>query len=492
MNKTSPLINVLIGIRTILLANGFSKFLLLAIEFFIAYSLGAAFFGLYAITQSVIALTSVICLMGINYGIIQYLAIYEEKNDLTAQRQVILQALTFLLSIGLCGAGLLYLLKDYLVLSLFKKEALLPLFTLTVFIIPIDTVNHGLGAIFRGLRQYKSAMLSTDLIRNITLSLGLPVLIFLDCFTLHNVLYIYMLGSSFGAFYGLQLLYRQKRIGLPFQFDTTVFRSLFGFSSLLFIFHILQILSSRLLILGAGVFLSSAETGILGVGIRLTLFITFFQTAVGSTVQTEFSRFQDKKDYDGQLALFQNVTRGLFCVAAAVSLLFLTAPNYILGFIGEDYAGYGWVIWPLLLATAYNVVTGPIGQTLVANHKQKELVIIVALDLIMTVAIILPAMSVSGLEGGIIAHAATLAFLVTYRLYVCYKLLKIHPFTQSYLLLSTLFAGCIITGVSLNILNILTPLGAILVTLMIYFAALFILIFKNKDMQDQLKAILKF
>lgn len=488
----SPLNTVIRGVRTILLANGFSKFLLLAIEFFVAFHLGTSSFGLYAITQSVIVLTAVFCLMGVNYGIIQHLAIYEENDNLKGQQQIILQSLTFLMITGVIGGTVLFFLKDFLVAEGFKKPELAPLFTLAVFIVPIDTISQGLGAIFRGLRLYRDAMLSTDLMRYIVLAIGVPLVILFGDLTLTHVFALYILGSLSGILYALYILYRKGKLRLTTSFDMTVLRSLFDFSYLLFVFHTLQIISTSLLIIGAGIFLTSAETGILGVGVRMTYFIVFFQTAVGLAVQTEFSRFQDKGDYQSQKDLFQNITRGLYCVAAAVALLFMVAPDYILNFMGEDYIGYGWVIWPLFLATFFNVVTGPLGQALIANKKQVALVKIAALEMILTLIFVLPAMKLYGLHGGILGESAKVVLVILVRLFLTYKLTTVHPFTCIYGLLTSIFIGCLTLGLTLNLALGLHPILCIASALFFYFLSLIGIIYKNKDMQDQLRTVLKF
>lgn len=477
---------ILKGVRTVLLGNGFSKLLLISFELLLARALGASDFGLYAVTLSVLGLASTFCLFGMNFGAIQFLAIYQQEGDKQKQASIIASGLAFVSILGVMAAIILGFASGFLAGNVFSKPGLAPALLITAFIVPVEAANLYLSAVFRGLRRFAANVVVLDLLKNILLFCLLPLfLIFKLPFEV--VLAVYQLGAVAGLVTGLYLLKRQGLLPGFLAIKWAAFSELFRFSRLLFLWNALIVMSSRILIVGAGIFLTSEETGMLALVVRFTLFMIFFQTAVNSTVQAEFAAFWNKKERDiGAINhLYQSVSRGLLGIAGGVAFLFLAGPADALRVFGGGFTEHSWIVWPILLAEFSNVATGPAGQILVATGKQKLLTALTVFDVVLQFLLVIPLMAFFGIAGAVWGEALRGVLFVAARLFMMNRKIGIHPFSKSYFAgfavwLVALLAGLLFDGYfpSLTAMLVVYAVGALAVIL------------KTPDIRDEIKILL--
>ena len=478
---------ILKGIRTVLLGNGFSKLLLISFELLLAKALGAADFGLYAVTLSIVGLIATFCLFGMNFGVIQFLAIYQQEGRADKQASVIVSGLAFVTVLGVLAAAVLALTSDFLAQNIFEKPEIATALLIAAFIIPVEVANMYLSAVFRGLRRFTANVVVLDLLKNALLFLTLPLLFLFDL-PLEIVLALYQLGAVIGLATGFYLLWKQGLLPGLSAIRKDAWAELFGFSRLLFLWNALIIMSTRILIVGAGIFLTSADTGLLALVVRFALFLVFFQTAVGSTVQAEFAMFWNKKDRDVAAInyLYQSVSRGLLGVAGGVSFLFLAGPSDVLRLFGENFNDHAWIVWPILLSDFFSVVTGPAGQVLVAASKQKLLTALTIFDIALQFLLIIPPMAFFGLTGAVWGEALCGILFVAARLFMMNRNIGIHPFSKSYFAALAVWIVALLAGLPFE--NYFVSLG---VMLAVYGAGAMVIILKTPDIREEIRIIFK-
>ena len=476
---------ILKGVRTVLVGNGFSKLLLIMFELFLARALGAADFGLYALTLSVLGLAATFCLFGMNFGVIQYLAIYQKEGRLDKQAGILASGLAFVAGLGILSGIVLALVSGYLADEIFGKPTLGTAFLMAAFTIPVETLNMYLSAAFRGLRRFTANVVVLDLLRNILLCAALPLFVIFKL-PLEAVLAIYQLGALAGMVTGLYVLRKQGLLPGIGALSRAAWAELFGFSRLLFLWNALVVMSSRILIVAAGVFLTSAETGVLALVMRLALFVIFFQTAVNSTVQAEFAAFWNRKERDVASInhLYRSVSRGLLGVAGGVAFLFLAGPSYALHVFGHDYGAQAWIVWPILLSELFNVVTGPAGQVLVAAGRQRTLTALTGFDIVLQFFMVVPLMSIFGLTGAVVGETLRCILFVAVRLVVLHRDVGVTPFSPSYGAALAVWVVALLAGLSFH--DYFMALG---VTLAVYAAGGVAVIAMTPDIRDEIRIL---
>lgn len=446
----APLEIVLKGIRAVLLGNGSSKFLLVIFELILAKILGATEFGYYAIAIAVMQMASGISVMGISFGVVQHLSIYQEKGDIVKQRSVVFFALVCVAAVSLIFASIIAVGSNFAADKIFTKPDIALVLLCAAPLVFFDALNQAMASAFRGLRQFRNNVFVYDLFKNIFCFVVAPLLL-LTGGTASDIMLVCTAGSAVGFAYGMVTLWRQKMLPRMVDLDYAVLPELWNFSKLLFLWGLLQVMAVRTFILVAGVLLTTEETGALAVAMRLALCFIFFQTAVGSTVQAEFARFFLRKDSLGSRDLYQSVTQGLLGVVTIPALILLIDPSFMIAFLGADYAIYGWAVWPLLLAQFTSVVTGPSGQVLVAYERQRLMVGLTLCDIFMQITIVVPLMYFYGVAGAALGEATRIILFVTLRLFIINRILDIHLFGRSYVPLVALFVASLASGLCLRL-----------------------------------------
>jgi O-antigen/teichoic acid export membrane protein len=447
--KGSSLETVLKGIRTVLLGNGSSKGMLVVFEFLLAGVLGAAGFGYYAIAVSMVQIVSTICLLGLNFGVVQYLAKYEETGEYEKKKSAVLFGLLSIATASGVMAILVYACAPFLAQHVFSKPEMLNVLKVAAPLIFFDAVSQGVSAVFRGLRQFRISLMASDFIKNAVSFLFVPVLLYVGA-SAQWALAACVLGSLIGLAFGLWRLRKEGYLSFDRHLDKGVIADIYHFSKMMFLFNLLQVLAVRFFIVVAGIFLTAEETGTLAAAARLALLFIFFHTAVNVTIHAEFVKLRHRMDFEGTRDLYQSVTQGLLGVITVPALILLCSPGFIVHLIWPDHTISGWIIWPLLFANFLNTVTGPAGQVMVAHEKHALLMRLTLMDLAMEFIGVVGLTYAFGIVGAAFGEAARLLIFVVVRLWVLNAHLSIHPFGRSYVPLSVLSLTSIASGMALS------------------------------------------
>lgn len=485
----SPVLHTVIrGIRAMLLGNGASKFFLISFEFLIAGLLGAAFFGHYVLATSLPQIVAYLCLLGLNFGVVQYLTKYE--GDANRRANVVVFSLAAVGMAAFLCSLVFASVSDFLAHEVFNKPELARGFLLASPIIFFDAVNQLISSIFRGLRQFGRSLAVYDILRNAVCFIGFPFLYFAGAeFT--RVIMLCVAAGAVGTVYGLAALCRQGLLSFQFTRDNAVFREVMDFSKPLFLWSLLLAFAARPYIVG-GIFLTPGETGILTLAARVTLLFTFFQTAVNSATVTEFAKFHHEKDTVAQRDLYQAVSQGLLAVVSILGIAFFVNPPYVLGFIGQEYAQAGWVLLPMVFAHYFNTVAGPGGHFLIANDRPKVTIGLTVYDFAAILLVYAPLAFAFGLAGAVAGETFRLVSFVCIRLFIINRDFGVHLAGRSYFRIALAAALSVAAGMFLTLVAGAHYVVAAGVALALYGGCGIYILYTDKMMQEELRAILRF
>lgn len=473
---------------TIFVGNGISKLLLLGFELFLATFLGAAQYGLFSICVSVLLVVANMSLAGMDYGIVQYLAIYQEQKREDKIRSLVSWALLIVAVIGLCTGLLVTIFSRVIASDLFHKPELATALFVIGLIIPFETSNQAMGAVFRGMRQFRNYIIVTDLLRNICLVISIPLIIWLHLSLRYTVFFL-MAGTVTASAAGAFRIYRVlSSLEKTHRWDRSVIKPLVSFSYLLSIWNVLQSVAGRSQIILAGIFLTSEQVGVFGVFLRMTLLFTFFQSATNQTISVEFARLHYLGQRENLKHMLSSAAKALLLVCMFFALPLVVGPNFVLHLLGKEYNEYAWLLLPLLIAQLINVGTGPTGQLLIGCGKQSAIFTTSLIGSIVQVVLSILLMHRFGLVGAVIAEASTNITLTALKHMFSYRLLGIHAFTKDFMLL--LLGGTMSAGVGGYLASVInTPLGyvsGVLTAMVLYLAFLYLYSFVDRPFQRQM------
>ncbi len=442
-------------IVTVILGNGFSKILLLGFEFYFAVKFGAAQYGLFAIGLSLLILIANLSLLGLDFGIIHYLAIYQEQQREDKISNLIQWSLIVAGIAGLITGCLLIFQAELLAHYLFKKPELANIFMIVGFAIPFEATNQCLSAIFRGLRKFRDHVIVSDFIRNICLLGSIPLVLGFNL-NLEQIIYFLLLGSISSSCFGFFRLKNKILLSSKFSFrNRSILKELINFSYLLFVWNIFQKLAGRSQILLAGIFLTSEEVGVFGIFLRIILMFTFLQSAINQTVPVEFAKLNYLEQKENLKNLLELISTALLIGCTILAIPIVVQPQLFFKLLGQEYSANAWMLLPLLTVQVFNVGSGPIGQLLIYCRQHFYVFIISLFGSLVQVFISIYLMPIYGLYGAIVAESVTILTLTLMRHSFSLKILGFCGLTWDFWALLFMGMTSALIGIIINSLNML-------------------------------------
>jgi O-antigen/teichoic acid export membrane protein len=436
------------------LGNGFSRGLFLAFELFLAVHLAATGYGQFAICLGLIVILSNISLLGLNFGLVQHLSVHQEDGDHEKVVSVAVAGLAAIAAGGAVAGLLVAVYGDWIAASLFKMPDLAPVLIVVAAIIPVEAFNHGMSAVFRGLREFRFHVLVTEGVRSAFLMVSVAFVWLMDL-GLRDIVGLYLAGTSLAALAGILKLQAMLRTGAG---GTAValhprrlvagFRGLIGFSGLLFASGIFQKIAGRGQVVLAGVFLTAGEVGAFAILVRLSILMVFFQTVVNQTTPVEFARFSHLGDGATLQHVYRRISNLLLLICFIVALPLLIEPRFVLSLIDSGYVPYAWLLVPLVMVQVLDVGTGPVGQLLISAGKQKAHLVSAVFGGAAQVGIAALLMPRIGVKGAVVAQCVAVAGIMAIRHLLAYRLLGVHVISRRFAATAAGGTGAMVAGIA--------------------------------------------
>jgi O-antigen/teichoic acid export membrane protein len=454
-----------------------SKLALAGTEFYLAAYLGTSGYGLFSIAFALLLVMSGLCQFGLNFGVIQYLSIYTEKNDEISKASVARVALLVVLVVSSLSGLVLFTYADWLSLKLFKQPELTPLLRLVACIIPFESCNQTCSAIFSGLRKFRYQVLAQDLIRNLFFVLCIPMGLMFDL-NAHFVFQALWVGAALGTVVSLSIVFRHLPL-LNVRNDRAIFRQLISFSYMLFLWQALQNTANQLMVLIAGTVLISTDVGILALAIRIVTLLNFPQSVVNTTSPVEFARFNHLEEFSSMARLLKVLAIILSLFSMAFVMTVGLNADWIFAQFGSGYTTYGWVLQVLLVVKVLDVSGGPVGQVLIACRKRRTVLVLGIVDVLLQFLFVVPMIVLFDLPGAAFGNSVRYLLILLARHLSLYRLLGLHAMSQS--LLVILITGGVISVIACWVITVipgmimqfaLTTVGLVAVTLLFRYVLL--------------------
>jgi O-antigen/teichoic acid export membrane protein len=340
--------------------------------FLMQHGLGAASFGLYSLSFSVISFIASLFTFGLDDAMVRYTAIYRSKRQGGLVRNLIIFCTTLAGIAGLLGGlGILYF-APLLATQLTHHPETAPLLQLMAPIIPLTSMQMIWLAGLQGFKDFKKRVLTQRIaIPAVVLLLLLATYTFFpkNLLAVTIVTSISTLLSTLSSFYFL--FGRVARMEVEeSNYDV---REWLDFSAPNFLTNIVDIILDAIDTLLLGYFgIPKIGIGQYSAAIKISGFIAMPLTSLNAIFSPTIAELHSQGEKQKLEAIFQVVTQWaitfslpLFCVSA----LFSTALLEILS--GKDFIA----AWPLLITFSFggmaNAGTGSVGFMLLMTGHQK-------------------------------------------------------------------------------------------------------------------------
>ena len=439
---------------------GVSRVLGYATQVALARMYGPAALGLYVLASTMILLGNILAQIGMDNGVVRYVAQYRAERDGARIRGTILLALLVSFVLSMVIAGLIFAASGFLANTVFNKPAVEVLFRVFSVSLPFLTVmSMALWAI-QGFQTVKYP----TYVRQITqplVNLALIVVFYLLGSQVLGAAIAYVLSMAIGSVFALYYL---RRVFPPLLDRQTPPRyeprALFSASGPMIVANFTQYINSWTAVTVLGVFATAETVGVYHAANRtaaLSALVLFAFTGIFSPMISNLYR---KGSLEHLGFLYKDVSRWTFTGSLAVFLLTAALYKDVLTVFGEGFLRG----WPAMLLIAgahlFNSSVGLTSRVLAMTGHQKVVMMATLGSTIAGVALNFALVPAYGLYGAAIATSVAIVLANLATLFSVKGILGIWPYTYQYL--KPVAAGAVAASATyLGTLALPLPTGAV-------------------------------
>jgi O-antigen/teichoic acid export membrane protein len=404
----------------------------LAIGILLARFMGAQQYGLYSLADSTIELCIGITLLGLDMGIVHFVAIYSSRRDDASLWETVQIGLGVPLVLSLVGGVGLYAFAAPLAREVFHAPELAPVLRVAAFALPGCTLMSGAAAVTRGFKTMHYQVIA----QSFSLTLIKLLLIVLFTFTGLNAVKAMTAQSLSTAIACLMLVYFAWRL-LPRKRPAGLSRKsgkrLFTFSLPVYLTYLLQISGPNLRIMLLGALGTVASVGVFTVAARISMFSGLVYRSVGAISMPIVSDLYSKREREQLGRFYQTSTKWIFTFNLPIFLLIVLFRQPILAIFGQDFVTGSIALVILACGDMVNAATGICGTmvTMTENTILNALNSLVTLALTLLLSVLLiPGLGAVGAALAMVAGSIAINVIQVSEVFVLFRLL---PYNRSFI-----------------------------------------------------------
>ncbi len=363
-------------------------------------NLGASAWGIFALSFTVLQITSVIGKLGLDTALLRFIAQYNAQRKVKTAKYIYLKSIIVIIPLSFLLSVFLYYLSPLLAEKVFGKPHLASYFKLMSFaLIPfvLLSINSESLRAFKKIKEYTT-------LQNLLPFLCAFIFFSIFFYILHIknikvIIIAYILGIGVSFFISFLLLNKEfsNKNG---ELEKISLRQILSVSLPMFLSSSLFMVMSWTDTIMLGMWRTEEEVGIYNVAMRLSMITSFTLGAINSIAAPKFAEFWGKKDLEGLKKVAQQSTKLIFWTSAPVLALYLIFPGEFMGLFGYKFRKGALALVFLTIGQFVNAACGSVGYILQMTEKHKIfqniLLIATLINLILNILLI----PKYGLNGG--------------------------------------------------------------------------------------------
>ena len=349
-------------INTIVKGSGiiFVGFILIAISDFLlrlllARSLGPTGYGTIYLAITILSFATLFSLFGLDSSVTRFVAKYNALHNKNLVRSSIKSCLEISLFCSIISSIIIFLNVEFIALTLFNEESLIPVLRIFCFIVPFATLTRILRSTFHGFNNtFYDVVINVGIVKILLLAILGGIVFFEGSIVEISYAYliVYMLSSLFGFVfleYKIFPFFRSKLKNISNYLNMLNF----GFPLLLSGFFGLVLSWSDNLIIGF--FLTTAKIGVYNVAFPIAQLCLLFHKSFRPLIFSTSSEHYGKNDLESMSKIFKTTRRWTILSTTLVFLLLLLIGEDLIRILfGQNYEGA--FLLTLLLSLAFLIV----------------------------------------------------------------------------------------------------------------------------------------
>ena len=413
----------------------------LVLAFLLARLLGAEQFGLYTLGLTVATIAATIAIMGMDDGMMRFIAIYARQRDTNRLWGTMIFCLGTTTIMSVLLMVLLFSLAEPLATVIFHNESLTIMLRLTSLLVPFLALSEMLKFAARGFKMMHYNVIAENLVQT---PIRIVLLAILGIVGLTPYMAVAVFGlsdicASIVLFYLINKKFSLRRSLRSGQFNA---RHIFSFSFPLWIADLLSTFRSNIQTVLLGSLSTLTSVGVFTVVGRVNLFGHMSYQSLIASVKPTIAELQATNEWKNLERLYQTTSRWGLTLNLPVFLLIVMYPRQILSIFGDSYESGVTALIVLACAELVNVATGICGSIIdMTGHNRIKLfnsfsIVVISIG---TNLLLIPPY---GVMGAAVAAFISIALINLMRLIEVWYLYRILPYNREFLkpVLAGLFA----------------------------------------------------
>ena len=372
----------------------------------LARILGAEGAGLYFLALTVTTIATVFGRMGLDNTLLRFTAANASVDDWSAVKGVYVKGMKLALIASSLSAVAVFIFAPVLADKVFQKpELVVPMRWMSLAVVPMTFVMLHAQAL-KGLKRIRDSF--------IVFGVGVPaisltaLLLFGGSYGVNGAVWAYASGAILTALLGIILWRtatpRLRKVSGVFQFN-----DLLKSSIPLFWVASLNMMINWTATFALGIWGTGEDVGIFSMASRTAMLTSLILTSVNSISAPKFAELYKKKDMVALGDTARNTAKLMTLIASPLLLLFLIAPQWVMGMFGDEFQKGGILLSILTIGQFVNVATGSVGYLLMMSGNEKLMRNNVAFVAAMSVVLNVFFVPIYGVLGAVIATAICLS-----------------------------------------------------------------------------------
>lgn len=373
---------------------------------FLARTLGAEGAGLYFLTLTVTTIATVFGRMGLDNTLLRFTAANAAVDDWTAVKGVYVKGIKLALIASSFSAVAVFAFAPVLADKVFQKPELgITMRWMSLAVVPMSVlILH--AQMLKGLKRIRDSFL--------VFGVGVPafslacLLLFGGSYRVNGAILAYTSGAILTALLGYILWHAatpQLR-GMRGVFRTN---DLLKSGVPLLWVSSLYLLTNWTATFALGIWGTKEEVGLFSMASRTAMLTSLILTSVNSISAPKFAELYKKKDMTALGTTARNTAKMMTLIASPLLLLFLVAPQWVMGMFGDEFQKGGILLSILAIGQFINVATGSVGYLLMMSGNEKLMRNNVAMVAVMSVVLNVFFVPIYGVLGAVITTAVCLS-----------------------------------------------------------------------------------
>jgi len=334
----------------------------------LARTLGAEGAGLYFLALTVTTIATVFGRVGLDNTLLRFTAANASVDDWSAVKGVYVKGMRLALLASSLSAIAVFVFAPILADKVFQKpELVIPMRWMSLAVVPMTFVMLHAEAL-KGLKRIRDSF--------IVFGVGVPaisltaLLLFGGSYGVNGAVWAYASGAILTALLGI-ILWRTATPQLRKVSGAFRTNDLLKSSIPLFWVASLYMLINWTATFALGVWGTQEDVGIFSMASRTAMLTSLILTSVNSISAPKFAELYKKKDMVALGATARNTAKLMTLITSPLLLLFLVAPQWVMGMFGEEFQKGGVLLSILAIGQFVNVATGSVGYVLMMSGNEK-------------------------------------------------------------------------------------------------------------------------